>query len=64
MDKETKSCRSRIFRSHDGKIREARSVDRHHHYSAKHSFRKPCNSSIPSHVKKCKRRTGKDHLEE
>jgi hypothetical protein len=36
MDKETKSSRSRSRKSHDEKIREARSDDRNHHHSPNH----------------------------
>jgi hypothetical protein len=62
MDKETKSHRSRSCRSHDKKRRETRSVERHHHHSPKHSFRKAHNSSSPSPVRKHKRRTGANEL--
>ena len=63
MDKETESSISRSHRSHDEKIREARSVDRHHHHSPKHSFRKARSSSSPSPLKKHKRRTRIDELQ-
>jgi hypothetical protein len=63
MDKETETSRSRSHRSHDEKRREARSVDRHHPHSPKHSFRKAHSSSSPSPVRKHKRRTGVDELQ-
>jgi uncharacterized protein YoxC len=59
VDKKTDS-RSR--RSHDER-RETRGVDRKHHHSPKHSFRKVCSTnSSPSPNKKHKRRTGVDEL--
>jgi hypothetical protein len=63
MDKETKSSRSRSHRSHNEKRRETRSIDRHHHHSPKNLFRKACNSSSPTPIKKHKRRTGVDKIQ-
>jgi hypothetical protein len=56
MDREIESSKSRNHKSH-GKRKETRSVDRNHHHSPKHSFRKLGNSSRPFPVKKNKRRT-------
>jgi hypothetical protein len=62
MDKEIESSKSRIHRSHDER-RKTRSVDRNHHHSPKHSFRKVHSKSIPFPVKKHKRRTRVDKLQ-
>jgi hypothetical protein len=62
MDKEIESSRSRSRRSSDDKRREARGVDRKHHHSPKHLFRKVHSSSSPSPDRKNKRRTGVDEL--
>jgi len=51
MDKDTNTSRSRIHGSHDEKI----SV-------GKHSFRRACSSSSPSHVKNHKKRTVVDEM--
>jgi hypothetical protein len=61
MDKEIESSRSRSCRSHDER-RKTRSDERNNHHSPNHSLKKACNSSIPSLVKKHKRRTGVDEL--
>jgi hypothetical protein len=63
MVKETESSRSRSCKSHDGKIRESRSANRHQPHSPKHSFRKPHSSLSPSPVIKPKRRTRVDELQ-
>jgi hypothetical protein len=63
MDKERESSRSRSHRSHDEKRRGTRNVDRYHHHSTKHSFRKAHSSSSPSSVRKHKRRIGVDKLQ-
>jgi hypothetical protein len=62
MDKEIESSRLRIPKSHGEKIREAISVDRPHHHSPKHSFRKSHSSSSPYPIKKHKKRTGVDEI--
>jgi hypothetical protein len=62
MDKESESSNSRSHRSH-GEGRETRIVDRKHHHSPKHSFRKIHSSLSPSHVRKHKRRTRVDELQ-
>jgi hypothetical protein len=64
MDKETKTSRSRSHKSHDEKTREARSVGRHRPHSPKHSIRKSHSSSSPYPVKKHKRSTGVEKLQE
>jgi hypothetical protein len=63
VDTDTESSRSRSHGSHDEKRREARSFDRHHHHSPKHSIRKACGSSSPYPIRKHKRRTGVDELQ-
>jgi hypothetical protein len=55
MDKETETSGSRGHGYHDEKIREERAV-------GKHSFKKVHNSSIPSPIRKNKRRAGVDEL--
>jgi hypothetical protein len=62
MDKETKTSSSRSCISYDEIRREARNVGRNRPYSPKHLFRKMCSSSIPSPIRKHKRRTGVDEL--
>jgi hypothetical protein len=62
MDKDTDSSRSRSHMSYDEKRRQAISVDRHHHQSRKHSFRKEHNISSPSSIRKYKRRIGVDEI--
>jgi hypothetical protein len=47
MDKKTKSSKSKSHRSHD-KIRETRSVDRHHQHSPRHLVRGAHSISSPS----------------
>jgi hypothetical protein len=44
-------------------MRKARSVDKPHHHSPKHSFREVPSSSSPSSVRKNKRRTRVDELQ-
>jgi hypothetical protein len=61
MDKNIESRKSRNHRSH-GERRETISVDRKHHHSPNNSFRKAHNNSIPSPVRKRKRRIGLDVL--
>jgi hypothetical protein len=61
MDKETESNKSRSHKSH-GKRSETRSVDKNHHHSPKHSFRKSHSSSSTYLVRKHKIRTGVDEL--
>jgi hypothetical protein len=63
MDKDIESSRSRNHGSNDETRREERSIDRHRPHFPKHSFRKVCSSSIPSHVRNHKRRTGVDELQ-
>jgi hypothetical protein len=62
MDKETESSKSRSHRSHD-KIRETKSVDRHHHHSPSNSVRREHGSSSPSSVRKHKKRYGVDEIQ-
>jgi hypothetical protein len=62
MDNEMKSSNSRNRRSHDER-RKKGSVDRNHHHSPKHSFRKTCNILSPSPVRKNKIRTRVDMLQ-
>jgi hypothetical protein len=62
MDKDTESSRSRSHRSSDEKRRETRGVDRKHHHSPNHLFRKVHSSSSPSPDRKNKRRIGVDVL--
>jgi hypothetical protein len=62
MDKEADSSKSRSYMSHD-KRRETRSVDRNHHHSPRHSFRRYHNSSSPSCFRKNKRRSGVDEIQ-
>jgi hypothetical protein len=57
MDKEAETSSSRICMSHDEKRKGTRSVDRHHHHSPKHSFRKAHSISSLSPVRINKRRT-------
>jgi hypothetical protein len=61
MDKKTKSSNSRSHKSHSER-REKRSIDRKHHHSPNHSFRKARSSSSPSIFIKHKRRTGLEEL--
>jgi hypothetical protein len=61
-DKKTKSSKPMSHRSH-GERRETRSVDRKHHHSPKHSFRKTRSSSSRSPIIKHKRRIGVDELQ-
>jgi hypothetical protein len=62
MDKENHSRNSGSHRSHDER-RRTRSVGRNHHHSPRHSTRRARSSSIPSHVKKHKRRSGVNELQ-
>jgi hypothetical protein len=62
MDKDTESRKYESHRSHDERRRK-RSVGKHHHHSPRHSTRRVHNSSIPSHVRKHKRRPRIDDLQ-
>jgi hypothetical protein len=61
IDNNTDSSMSRSYKSRDER-RETRIVDRKHHNSPKHSFRKAHSSSSPSPDRKLKRRTRVDEL--
>ena len=63
MDKENNSSKSRSHMSHDER-RRTRSVGRHHHHSPRNSTRRENNISLPFRVKKHKRRSGVDELQE
>jgi hypothetical protein len=62
MDTDIETSRSTSHFSHDEKRREERSVGRHQPHSPKHSFKKACNISSPSLVRKNKKRTGVDEI--
>jgi hypothetical protein len=63
MDKENDSIKSGSHVSHDER-RIIRSVGRHRHHSPRNSTRREHNSSIPSLVRKHKRRSRVDELQE
>jgi hypothetical protein len=48
MDKKIETCKSIIHRSHDEKIREARSIDMKHYHSPTHSLPLAQERSISS----------------
>jgi hypothetical protein len=62
MDKETKSSKSVIHRSHD-KRRPTKSVDRNHNHSPRNSTRRAHSCSSPSPIRKNKRRYRVDDLQ-
>jgi hypothetical protein len=62
MDKENDSRKSRSHKSLDEKGR-TKSVSRHHHHSPRNSNRRSPSSSIPSPVRKHKKRSGVDELQ-
>jgi hypothetical protein len=62
MDKATESNRSRSQGSHDER-RRTTSVSRYHHHSSSNSSRREHSSSIPSLVRKHKKRYGVDELQ-
>jgi hypothetical protein len=60
IDKENDSSKSRSHKFHDERrIR----VGRHHHHSPRYSTRRAHSSSIPSPIRKHKRRYGVDELQ-
>jgi hypothetical protein len=62
MDKETKSSKSRSYRSH-AKRGEFGSASRHHHHSPRHSMRRAHNIPSLSPIRKHKRRSRVDELQ-
>jgi hypothetical protein len=62
MDKETESNKSGGHTSHD-KGRKSRSTNIHLHHSPRHSTRRACSISSPSHVRKHKKKSGVDELQ-
>jgi hypothetical protein len=62
MDKNVESSKSRRHISRDERRKE-RSVDMYHHHSLRNSTGRAHSSSIPSHVRNNKRRSGLDDLQ-